>query len=78
MKKKTKKDKKKENIPKERETDRRGKTSSITKIQNIMQKEAEQKLKYNSLCLETENVEHEVCDFTGNNCSHWNSNKSFK
>jgi hypothetical protein len=24
------------------------------------------------------NVEHTMCDYTSNNCSHWNSNKRFK
>jgi hypothetical protein len=27
---------------------------------------------------DTTNVEHEIYDYTGNNWSHWNSNKMFK
>ena len=45
-----------------------------------MQKEAAKKLKYKCLCVETDttNVEHEMCDYTGNNWSHRNGNKRFK
>jgi hypothetical protein len=46
----------------------------------VTQKEAEKRLKYNSLCMyrDTANVEHEMYDYTGNNWSHRNCNKRFK
>ena len=40
---------------------------------NVVQKEAEKKLKYKSLCSEI----HEVYDYIGNNWSRRNSNKMF-
>jgi hypothetical protein len=30
------------------------------------------------VCRDTANVKHEMCDYTGINWSHWNSNKRFK
>jgi hypothetical protein len=48
---------------------------------NVTQKDAEKKTKNQSLgpmYIDTTNVEHEVCDHTGNNWSHRNSNKRFK
>jgi len=44
---------------------------------NVVQKEAEKKLKCKSLCIET-NVEPEMYDNTSNNWSHWNSNEKLK
>jgi hypothetical protein len=44
-----------------------------------VQKEAEKRLKYKSLCIEiTTNVEPETYNYTGNNWSHWNSNEKFE
>jgi Ni,Fe-hydrogenase III component G len=40
---------------------------------NVMQKEAEKKLKSKSLCREI----REMCDYVGNNWSNRNSNKRF-
>jgi hypothetical protein len=52
---------------------------AIPADRNVVQKEAEKKLKYNSLCIEiTANVEPEMYDYTGNNWSHWNSNEKLK
>ena len=45
---------------------------------NVVQKEAEKKLKYKSLCIDTTNVEPEMYDYTNNNWSHWNSNEKLK
>ena len=46
---------------------------------NVVQKEAEKKLKYKSLCIEiTTNVGPEMYDCTTNNWSHWNSNEKLK
>jgi hypothetical protein len=41
-----------------------------------VQKEAEKRLKYKSLC--TTNVEPEMYNYTSNNWSHWNSNEKLK
>ena len=49
---------------------------AIPADRNVVQKEAEKKLKYNSLCIA--NVEPEMYDCTGNNWSHWNSNEKLK
>jgi len=46
---------------------------------NVVQKEAEKKLKYKSLCIrDTTNVEPEMYDCTSNNWSHWNGNEKLK
>ena len=46
---------------------------------NVIRKEAQNELKYRSLCIEiTANVEREVCDYTSRNWSHWSTNKRFK
>ena len=52
---------------------------AIPANRNVVQKEAEKKLKYKSLgILITTNVEPEMYDYTSNNGSHWNSNEKFK
>jgi hypothetical protein len=43
---------------------------------NVVQKEAEKKIKYKSFG--TMNVEPEMYDYTSNNWSHWNSNEKIK
>ena len=44
-----------------------------------MQKEAEKKLKYKSLCIEIRaNVGPEMYDYTSNNWSPWDSNEKLK
>jgi hypothetical protein len=45
---------------------------------NIMQKEEEKKLKYKSYTQRHKNVEHEKYDYTSNNWSYQNRNRSFK
>ena len=47
---------------------------------NVVQKEAEKKLKYKSLYIyrEITNVEPEMYDYTSNNWNHWNSNEKLK
>ena len=45
---------------------------------NVLQKEAENKLKYKSLCIEIQRMEPEMYDCTSNNWSHWNSNEKLK
>ena len=46
---------------------------------NVVQKEAEKKLKYKRLCIEIQrNVEPEMYDYTSDNWSHWNSNEKLK
>ena len=45
---------------------------------NVVQKEAEKKLKYKSMYRDTTNVEPEMYDCTSNNWSHWNSNEKLK
>jgi len=54
-------------------------TWGLTADRNVVQKEAENKLKYKSLCIErdTANVESEMHDCTSNNWSHWNSKEKF-
>ena len=48
-------------------------------IRNVVQKEAERKLKYKSLMYrDTTNVELDMYDYTSNNWSHWNSNEKLK
>ena len=47
---------------------------AIPADRNVAQKEADKKLKYKSLCIEI----REMYNYTGNNWSHRNSNKSFK
>jgi len=52
---------------------------AIPADRNVVQKEAEKKLKYRSLCIEiTTNVEPEMYDYTSNDWSHWNSNEKLK
>ena len=52
---------------------------AIPADRNVVQKEAEKKLKYKSLCIEIQPiVEPEMYDRTSNNWSHWNSNKKLK
>ena len=46
---------------------------------NVVQKEAEKKLKYKCLCIEIQRiVEPEMYVYTSNNWRHWNSNKKLK
>jgi len=45
---------------------------------NVVQKEAEKKLKYRSLGIEITNVEPEMYDYTSNNENHWNGNEKLK
>lgn len=46
---------------------------------NVTQKEAEEGVKYNSVCMEiTMNVEREIYERTGNNWKHRNNNRSLK
>jgi hypothetical protein len=49
---------------------------AISADRDVIQREAEKKLKYKSLCIA--NVEHEMCDYTGNSWSHRDSNEWFK
>ena len=49
---------------------------AILADRNVVQKEAEKKLKYKFLYIE--NVEPEMYDYTSNNWSHWNSNEKLK
>ena len=52
---------------------------AIPADRNVVQKEAEKKLKYKSLCIETANVEPEMYDHsTSYNWSHWDSNEKLK
>ena len=53
---------------------------AIPADRNVVQMEAENKLKYKSLCIETRttNVEPEMYDYTSNNWSDWNSNEKLK
>ena len=52
---------------------------AIPADRNVVQKETEKKLKYNSLVYrDTKNVEPEMYDCTSNNWSHWNSNEKLK
>jgi hypothetical protein len=45
----------------------------------VVQKEAENKIKFKRLCVEiTMNVAYEMYDYTGNNWIHRNSNKRFR
>ena len=45
---------------------------------NVVQKEAEKKLKKEFVYRDAANVEPEMYDCTGNNWSHWNSNEKLK
>jgi len=49
---------------------------AIPTDRNVVQKEAEKKLKYKSLCIEIQRMWNLKC--TSNNWSHWNSNEKFK
>jgi len=51
---------------------------AIPANRNVVQKEAEKKLKYKFMYRDTMNVEPEMYDYTSNNWSHWNSNKKLK
>ena len=52
---------------------------AIPAERNVVQKEAEKKLKYRSLCIDIQtNVEPQMYDCTSNNWSHWNSNEKLK
>ena len=51
---------------------------AIAAHKNVVQKEAEKKLKYKSLCIEIQRIEPEMYDCTSNNWSHWNSNEKLK
>jgi len=52
---------------------------AIPADRNVVQKEAEKKLKYKCLLYrDTTNVEPEMYDCTSNNWSDWNSNKKLK
>ena len=52
---------------------------AIPADRNVVQKEAEKKLKYERLVIEiTTNVEPEMYDYTSNNWSHWNGNEKRK
>ena len=52
---------------------------TIPADRNVVQKEAEKKLKYKSLYYrDTTNVEPEMYDCTGNNWRYWNSNEKLK
>ena len=51
---------------------------AIPADRNVVQKEAEIKLKYNSLCIEISECGTEMCGYTGNKWSHWNSNEKLK
>jgi hypothetical protein len=48
---------------------------AIPEDRNVIQKEAEKKLKYN--VWNTKNVEHEMYEYTGNNWRHRNSKEKF-
>jgi len=45
---------------------------------NVMQKEAEKKIKYKRMYTEKTNLEYEMYDYTGKTHSHQNSNKRYK
>ena len=49
---------------------------AIPADRNVVQKEAEKKLKYKSLCIEIQRMWN--LKFTSNNWSHWNSNEKLK
>ena len=52
---------------------------AIPADRNVVQKEAEKKLKYKSLCIEIQRMwKPEMYDHTSNNWSHWNSNEKLK
>jgi hypothetical protein len=51
---------------------------AIPANRNVVQKEAEKKLKCKSLGILITNVEREMYDYTSNNGSHWNSNEKLK
>jgi len=52
---------------------------AIPAYRNVVQKEAEKKLKYNSLCIEIQRMWNmKLYDCTINNWSHWNSNEKLK
>ena len=53
--------------------------AAIPADRNVVQKEAEKKLKYKSFRhRDRTNVEPEMYDHTSNNWSHWNSNTELK
>ena len=51
---------------------------AIPADRNVVQKEAEKKLKYKSLCIDTANVEPKMYDRTSNSWSHWDSKEKLK
>ena len=52
---------------------------AIPADRNVVQKEAEKKLKVQEFMYrDTTNVESEMYDYTSNNLSHWNSNEKPK
>ena len=51
---------------------------AIPTDRNVVQKEAEKRLKKKSIYRDTTKVEPEMYDYTNNNWSHWNSNKKLK
>ena len=51
---------------------------AIPADRNVVQKEAEKKLKHEFIYRDTTNVEPEMYDCTSNNWSHWNSNEKLK
>jgi hypothetical protein len=52
---------------------------AIPANRNVVQKEAEKKLKYKSLCIEIQRMWNLKCTiFTNSNWSHWNSNEKLK
>ena len=52
---------------------------AIPADRNVMQEEAEKKLKYKSLCKEIQRMWHMECVITPVvNWSHWNGNNNFK
>jgi hypothetical protein len=53
---------------------------AIPADRNVVQKEAEKKLKYKSLCIELQRMWNLKCTIIciSNNCSHWNSDEKLK
>jgi hypothetical protein len=51
---------------------------AIPADRNVVQKEAEKKLKYKFIYRDTTKVEPEMYDHTSYNWSHWNSNEKLK
>ena len=51
---------------------------AIPADRNVVQKEAEKRLKKKSIYRDTTKVEPEMYDYNNNNWSHWNSNEKLK